>query len=233
MPTHNINFLYCPETIGSITYLANNEDIIEKTTGGLFVEMVGHKNDNNFILQNSIQKNSLTDRIFEYTLKKLGKSYNLRNFQRWNDEGIFNSFGVNIPMVFLMKGTCEYLSEEENRCRTIKYSEYHTSDDNPDIISEDKLEETLDIVEEAVRIYCTNYNPKQIEKGIIFFSGIGMHTAIEDNRRISLQLEKLSYMLNGTYSIFDIAVSLDVDYWEIKDFIDELYNKGAVYKNAI
>jgi len=227
-PTHNINFLYCPETIGSITYLANNDDKIEKTTGGIFVEMVGHKDDDNFILQKSLQTDSLTDVIFEYILKKYNKSFDLRNFQRWNDEGIFNSFGIDIPMVFLMKGKCKYLDKNGYRCKTDFYKEYHTSDDNPSIISEEKLIETANIIEEAIRIYCTNYIPIQKEKGIIFFSGIGMHTAIEENRKVSLNLEKLSYMLNGEYSVFDIALKLDIDYWEIKEFIDELLVKGVI-----
>ena len=235
-PTHNINFLYCPETIGSITYLANNENKIAKTTGGVFTEMVGHKADDSFILQRSLQKDSLSDMILEYVLKNQNKKYFLRNFQRWNDEGIFNSYGVDIPMVFLMKGSCKYLETIDSnnyRCKTKFYKEYHTSDDNPDIISKEKLQETADVLEEFIRIYCTNYIPIQKEKGIIFFSGLGMHTAIEDNRKISLQLEKLSYMLNGEFSVFDIANILDIDYWEIKCFIDKLFKKGAVEKCMI
>jgi len=159
-------------------------------------------------------------------LKKNKKEYYLRPFERWNDEGILNSFGVDIPTPYLMRG-------KYKDGKTDFYKEYHTSDDNPKIIAEDKLVETADILEEFLRIYCTNYIPIQKEKGIIFFSGIGMHTAIEENREVALRLEQLTYMLNGKYSVFEISQKLEVDYFQIKNFIDKLVEKNVINKVSI
>lgn len=228
-PTRNINFLVCPETIGSISYLANNEQIIDKTTSAFFTEMIGHKNDDNFILQLSRNSDDLINHVFEYVLKKQEKSFSIRNFERWNDEGNINGPGVNIPCPFISRGTLT--GESRPFFSTKIYDEYHTSADNLDIISEQKLIESVDLLEEAIRIYCTNYIPKQKERGIIFLSGLGLHTSFYDDPDAGIFMDKIVYMLEGKQSIFEIALELQMDYWKVKDFIDKLVECNAVEKN--
>ena len=227
-PTRNINFLFCPETIGSIAYFANNEDKIDKTTSSFFTEMIGHKDDNNFILQLSRNPEDLINKIFRYVFEKRGKSFSVRDFARWNDEGNINGPGVNIPCPFIMRG--ELTGDKRPYFDTRFYEEYHTSDDNPEIISEAKLEEAVDIFEEVIRIYCSNYFPKQKEKGIIFLSGLGMHTSFYDNPDAGTFMDQIVYMLEGEQSVFEIAENLNKDYWEVKEFVDELLEKNAIDK---
>ena len=40
-------------------------------------------------------------------------------------------------------------------------------------------------------------------------------------------------MLNGEHSVFSISQQLDIDYFEIKKFIDELVIKNTVIKKDI
>lgn len=227
-PTVNINFLFCPETIGSISYFANNEHKIETTKSAFFIEMLGHKNDNDYMLQHSRNKDDKINKIFEYCLTKSGVNFHTRDFARWNDEGNINGPGVNIPCPFLMKG----MPTDDDRpyFNTEFYNEYHTSDDSPDIICEKKLEEAVDILEQVVRIYCSDYTPKQKEKGIIFLSGLNMHTSFYDNPNAGIFMDQIVYLLEGQLSVFEISLKTGNDYWEVKRFVDELYAKDAINK---
>ena len=227
-PTRNINFLFCPETIRSIAYLANNEHKIEQTTSAFFSEFIGHKDEPNFLLQLSRNIDDKINKIFEFVFKKHNKGYSVIKFRRTNDEGNINGPGVNIPCPAVYRGE---LTGKKELFKDVKFfDEYHTSDDNPGIISEEKIVEAVDVFEEAIRIYCSDYIPKQKEKGVLFLSGLRMHISIYDFPEAGLFIEQVVYMLEGNYTVFEIADELNMDYWNVKEFIDELYEKGAIEK---
>lgn len=222
-PTKNIRFLFCPETIGSIAYFANNESLIEQITAAFFCEMLGHKDDNYFVLQYSRNKEDKINKIFEFVLNSKTKKFYCRDFQRWNDEGVINGPGIDIPCPFIMRS-------KHDGGAIVLYKEYHTSDDSPEIISSGNLIEATNIFEEAIRIFATDYIPKQIKRGLICFSALGLHTSIYDDRDTGIFLDKLAYLLDGNMSIFEISLELKTDYWRCKLFIDKLVHKGAIEK---
>ena len=227
-PTRNINFLFCPETIGSIAYLANNEHKIKKTTSAFFTEFIGHKDESNFLLQLSRNPSDKINKVFQYVLERQGSSFDVIPFRRTNDEGNINGPGVNIPCPAFYRGK---LTGDEALFKDVEfYDEYHTEDDNPSIISQEKLVEAVDIFEEVLRIYCSDYIPKQKEKGVIFLSGIGMHISVYDFPEEGLFSEHIVYMLEGNHSVFQIANELKMDYWEVKKYVDQLFEKNAITK---
>jgi aminopeptidase-like protein len=57
-----------------------------------------------------------------------------------------NGPGINVPCLSISR---------------FPYPEYHTSDDNLDIMHEDKLQEAADVIEEIIRIYASDYLPKR------------------------------------------------------------------------
>ena len=59
-----MRFLFCPETIGSICYLSQNEELIPRTKGGILAEMLSNKNV--LALQYSRQDEHLIDKITRY-----------------------------------------------------------------------------------------------------------------------------------------------------------------------
>jgi aminopeptidase-like protein len=230
-PTRNINFLFCPETIGSIAYLANNEHKIDQTTAGFFTEFIGHKEKDNFLLQLSRNKEDKINKVFEYVLKKQNRSYSVMRFRRTNDEGNINGPGVNIPCPAFYRGE---LTGKDRLFRDVHYyDEYHTSFDNPDLISEEKLVESVDVFEEVLRIYCSDYTPKQVEKGVLFLSGLDMHISVYDYPDAGLFIEQVVYMLEGDHTVFEIAHELNMEYWYVKKFTDQLFEKGAIKKIII
>ena len=160
----SIRFWFGPETIGTIAYLAHNEDLIPRMKAGIFAEMTG--NQNTIAWHHSRQHNHLVDRVAAYVLGK--RRHIERQFADApaNDERVINGPGVNIPCISVNRWP---------------YEEYHTTDDNPDIIHEDMLQGAVDVIEEIVRIYATNYIPKRRFRGPLFLSGHGLWVDWQEN----------------------------------------------------
>jgi aminopeptidase-like protein len=201
----SIRFLFCPETIGTIAYLSHNEDLIPNLKGGIFIEMTG--NDNNIILQHSRQGDGLMDRVAQFVLMKAGRDFREGEFAQVvaNDERVINGPGVNVPCISISRWP---------------YDEYHTSDDNPSIIFEDKLQEAADLIEQMVRIYATNYIPKRKFRGPVFLSGYGLWIDWRVNRPLNRATEKIMMMFEGQASVFEIAEAVGMDYDEVRAYIE-------------
>lgn len=68
-PFYTYRFLFFPETLGSIAYLSQHEDLIPRMQGGLFLEMLG--NDAPHALQTSFQETSPVDRALVTSIQSL------------------------------------------------------------------------------------------------------------------------------------------------------------------
>ena len=212
---YTYKLLLVPETIGSIAYLSQNEDIIPKLKYGIFLEMLG--NDNIHALQLSKQGNTKLDRIARYVMKRKLTNFREGAFGKvvCNDEMVFNGPGVNVPTVSISR---------------YPYSEYHTSDDNLEIISEKKLIESKNLISEILDILDKDYIPKRKFKGPIFLSGYGLWVDYRINKKLNENIDQIMLRLEGDKSIFDIAEELDMDYYEVLNYIDKFYEKGLIEK---
>lgn len=213
---YTYKFLLVPETIGSIAYLSQNENIIPKLKYGIFLEMLG--NDNTHTLQLTRGGNTRLDRIARYVMKK-----KLRNFREGpfgkiprNDEMVFNGAGVNIPMISI------------NR---FPYQEYHTSDDNPNIILEENLIESKHLILEILDVIEKDYIPRRQFKGPIFLSGYGLWVDWRINKELNAKIEQIMLNLDGDKSVFDIAEELDIEFNDVLNYIDKFFDKGLIKKN--
>ncbi len=214
----SVRFLFCPETIGSIAYLAHHEDLIPDLRAGIFIEMTG--NDNNLILQRSRQDNALIDRVAREVLNRSGKEFREGEFAQVvaNDERVINGPGVNVPCISISRWP---------------YDEYHTSDDNPSIIHEDKLQEAADMVEDTIRIYASNYIPKRKFRGPVFLSGYGLWVDWRKNWALNRAIEKIMMHFEGSDSIFEIAELTSLPYEDVFDYVNKFHEKGLVDKLAM
>jgi aminopeptidase-like protein len=214
----SVRFLFCPETIGSIAYLAHHEDLIPRLKAGIFIEMTGNRNP--LTLQRSLQDDHLIDRVGRSALAKRGAECREGKFAQVvaNDERVINGPGVNVPCISLSRWP---------------YDEYHTSDDNPDIIHEDMLQEAAEVVEEIIRIYATNYVPRRTFRGPVFLSGHGLWVDWRVNWDLNRAIEKIMMRFEGRHSVFDIADELGLDYWETRDYVERFRAKGLVRTEPI
>jgi aminopeptidase-like protein/aminoglycoside N3'-acetyltransferase len=209
----SVRFWFGPETIGSIAYLAHHEDLIPCLKGGIFIEMTG--NDNTLILQHSRQDTHRLDRIGQYVLKKQAQEFREGTFGDViaNDERVLNGPGVNVPCLSLSR---------------FPYPEYHTSDDNLEIIHEDKLRQAADVVEEIVRIYASDYLPKRKFRGPVFLSGQGLWVDWQENWELNRAIEKVMMRFRGKQSVFDIVDELGLDYWETRKYIERFRARDLI-----
>jgi aminopeptidase-like protein len=202
----SVRFWFGPETIGTIAYLANHEDLIPAIKGGIFIEMTG--NDNTLALQHTRQHNALLDRVSQYVYKKQGAEFREGTFADViaNDERVLNGPGLNIPCISVTR---------------YPYPEYHTTDDNLDIIHESKMQAAADVIEEIIRIYASNYLPKRKFRGPVFLSGHGLFVDWQTNWKLNRAIEKMMMRFEGSQSVFEIADELDLDYWETREYIEK------------
>ena len=214
----NVRFWFGPETIGSIAYLARHEDLIPSLKGGIFIEMTG--NDNTLVLQRTRQDDHLLDRVARYVLRKKSPGFREGAFAEVvaNDERVINGPGVNVPCISISRWP---------------YPEYHTSDDNPGIIREEKLQQAADVIEEIIRIYATNYIPKRTFRGPVFLSGNGLWVDWQENWALNRAIEKIMNRFEGDRSVFEIADELGLDYWETRAYVEKFRTKGFVVRKPI
>ena len=214
---YTYKFLFVPETIGSIAYLSQNENLIPKIECGIFFEMLG--NNNVHALQLSRQGNTKIDRIARYIMKRKLKIFREGKFRTIvaNDEIAFNGPGVNIPMISISR---------------YPYPEYHTSDDNLSIISEKRLEESRNLILEIIDIIDKDFTPKRQFKGPIFLSGYGLWVDWRENLELNQNLEKIIFLLEGDKTVFDIAEELNMNFNDVLGFINRLKELKLIKKNG-
>ena len=214
----SIRFLFCPETIGSITYLAHHEDLIPGMKGGIFLEMTG--NENTIVLQHSRQATHLIDRVAAYVLSQGDEDYREGEFAQVieNDERVINGPGVNVPCISLSRWP---------------YDEKHTSDDNLSIINEEMLQDAAKVGEDIIRIFASNYIPKRNFRGPVFLSGHDLWVDWREDWDLNRAIEKIMMRFEGQQSIFDISEELRLDYWATYDYVEKFRKKGLIERLPI
>jgi len=209
----SVRFLFCPETVGTICYLSHHPEVVSRLKGGVFCEMTGNRNS--IVLQRTRQDKHVLDAIGRSVLRGRNGDFREGAFRQviMNDEFVINGPGVNVPCISISRWP---------------YDEYHTSDDNPDIIFEDMLKGAADVVEEVARIYCENYVPRRTFKGPAFLSGHGLWVDWQANPDLNQSLDEIMLRLEGQHSVFDIARELELDYQEVRDYMERFRSAGLV-----
>ncbi|HEY2548890.1 MAG TPA: DUF4910 domain-containing protein [Candidatus Acidoferrum sp.] len=149
---YSYRFLFIPGTIGSITWLSRNEQVVPRIKHGLVLACVGDRGG--FSYKKSRRGNAEIDRAVLHALNYSGEDYKIRDFSPYGyDERQYCSLGFNLPVGCL------------NRTSHGEFPEYHTSADNLDFVSTEALAGTywrcLEIFQilEHNRVY-RNLNPK-------------------------------------------------------------------------
>jgi aminopeptidase-like protein len=201
-------FLFIPGTIGSITWLAQNEMQVSRIQHGLVVACVGDTGKPTY--KKSRQGNAEIDRAVLHVLKHCGREYEIRDFSPYGyDERQYCSPGFNLPV-----GS---LTRTPHGC----YPEYHTSADNLKFVIPESLAESfkyyLDVVEVLEQNQCyLNLNPKcepQLGKRGLY-SQMGGRTEAKIAEMALLWTLNLS---DGTKSLLDIAEQSGMAFHQIAE----------------
>ena len=188
--------LFIPGTIGSITWLARNQDRLGAIRHGLVLTGLGAPG--NLVYKRSRRGTAEIDRAAANVLKHSGKATEIRDFIPYGyDERQYCSPGINLAVGCL------------SRTPYGEYPEYHTSADNLDFVTPDQLErsytacQTIVNVLEGNRTY-VSHNPMcepQLGKR-------GLYRAMGGAGQRPVQEMALLWVLNladGSNSLLDIA----------------------------
>jgi len=149
---YSYRFLWIPGTIGSITWLAQNEPVLPRIKHGLVLSCLGDKGA--FTYKRSRHGDAEIDRAVEHALRHSGQDFKVLDFTPYGyDERQFCSPGINLPVGCFMR--------TPNGC----YPQYHTSADDLTLVTPSSLGESLhqllrviQVIEENIRYL--NLNPK-------------------------------------------------------------------------
>lgn len=128
---------------------------------------------------------------------------------------VFDGPGVRVPMVSISRWP---------------YPEYHTSDDNPNIVVAENLVAARDAVLDLIRYLEADYVPVRNFRGPLFLSGHGLWVDWRVNRPLNRALEWVINNIEGDYSISELSTKVGVDFWELKQWLDRALEQGVIEK---
>jgi aminopeptidase-like protein len=202
---HTIKIIFCPETIGSIAY-AETQDI-SKVDFVIALDAVG--NDNILTIQNAYDKTARINACMHQATISQGADFRKGEFRYvlGSDEYYFNDPKVGIPGVFISR---------------VPYPEYHTSDDRPEIIKDEKLKEVQRVILRAIEIYEKDYIPKLKIKGVVMRSKYGIQA---QDRLMNLQIDKLFFSMDGKRYLTDLISQLGISFDNAYAMLEKLGDK--------
>ncbi|HEX3776575.1 MAG TPA: DUF4910 domain-containing protein [Polyangiaceae bacterium] len=140
---HGFRFLFAPGTIGAITWLAQNRETAQRIKHGLTLTCLGDSNP--FTYKRTVFGKSAIDRSAAHVLARSGLAQQVIDFFPYGyDERQYNSPGFRLPVGSLMRG------------RHGQFREYHTSADNLDFVSGERMRESLGVLRQIVSLLDQN-----------------------------------------------------------------------------
>jgi aminopeptidase-like protein len=210
---YSYRFLFIPGTIGSITWLARNEDKIGSIVHGLVLSCLGDAGGMTY--KQSRRGNAAIDRIVAHVLAHDEVPHRIRPFLPYGyDERQYCSPGFDLPVGCLM------------RTPNGEYPEYHTSADNPSLLRPESLTHSLATLQSIVTVIegdglYRNLNPK----GEPQLGRRGLYATMGGQREANYDQMALLWVLNlsdGHHSLLDIAERAGVPFARIRAAADAL-----------
>ncbi|MBO3457158.1 DUF4910 domain-containing protein [Aetokthonos hydrillicola Thurmond2011] len=212
-PSYSYRFIFIPGTIGSITWLAENEAHVDKIKHGLVLTCLGDPGKSHY--KKSRRGDAEIDKAVIHVLQRSGQDYEIQEFSPYGyDERQFCSPGFNLPVGCFMRsphGT---------------YPQYHTSADNLDLVqpqyladSFSKILSVLQIIENNKKYL--NQNPKcepQLGKRGLY-SAIG---GLTDTKKTEMAMLWILNFSDGNHTLLDIAEKSGLEFGLIKKTADTL-----------
>jgi len=87
----------------------------------------------------------------------------------------------------------------------------------------------VDIAEEIIRIYASNYIPRRTFRGPVFLSGHRLWVDWPETWELNQAIEKIVMKFEGKHTIFDIAERVGLDYWVVREYVEKFRARGLVW----
>jgi len=213
-------FLFIPGTIGSIAWLARNEDRLANIRYGLVLSCLG--DSGGFTYKCARDENARINQVVAHVLRHVAAPFRIEPFVPYGyDERQYCSPGFNLPVGCLM------------RSPNGAFPEYHTSADNLDFVRPECLAESLNVLQQIVEVleqdeYFVNTNPKgepQLGRRGLYRPIGGQKDGGGYDQLALLWALNLS---DGTHSLLDIARRAEQPFHAVKAAADALRAAGLL-----
>lgn len=215
---YTYRFVFVPETIGAITYLAKNLDILrERVIAGFNITCVG--DDRAYSFLPSRYGSTLADKVTRRVLQKMHPEFIEWSFlDRGSDERQYCSPLVDLPVVSIM------------RSKYGAYPEYHTSLDDLTFVTPSGLQGAYDVyaacidsLENGRRYVAVVPCEPQLGKRGLYKTEAKAITSRETKTIVDV----LAYA-DGTNDIEDLSALIKVPVQEIAPVVDTLIEEGLL-----
>jgi aminopeptidase-like protein len=215
---YSYKIIFVPETIGSISFLANNESELDFIKFGLVVTCCGDSGCSTY--KKTRDGKTYIDKVVENVLRNSGKEYKIIDFfPTGSDERQYCSPGINLSIGSLMRTPYTF------------FKEYHTSLDNLDFIKPEFLIDTLIKYLNVIYIIendktYINLKPKcepQLGKYGLYGKIGGQRNKIIENAYRWI----LNYS-DGKHSLLDISNLAHLDFFFVKKSAEILLNENLI-----
>ncbi len=220
---YSYRFIFVPETIGAVSWLAKNEDKFEHIKYGLVATCVGDGYP--FVYKKSRDGNQEIDRIVEKVLSDSGKTFRLMDYYPGgSDERQYGSPGINLPVGSLVRGlyTTETIPPRP-------FEEYHTSADNLSYVKAEYMQESLEVYLTIMEyIEKNDIYLSQNMKGEPFLAKRKLNVSIGSGKGIYYSDVAIRFLMcysDGKNDLVSIAVKAGLPF-------DEVYNAALILEDA-
>lgn len=221
---YSYRIVFVPETIGAITYCANNENIMKKIDNGLVITTCGGSGQ--FGYKQSWDKDNFINQMIEDVFKENKIDFLTYPFDiHGSDERQYSSQGFRI--------NCATITKD----KYYEYPYYHTSLDNLEFVKAEYLNQTINlywqlinkmdknIVYQNLQLHCE----VMLSKHDLYPKMGGALLPNSEMSALDIILWGLFY-LDGTMDLYQLSKKLNIDLDLIYVQIKELKNKGIVKK---
>lgn len=225
-PEVSLRFYMGPETIGAILYLSKKiKHLKKKLIGGFVLSCIGDSRA--YSVVKNMRPDSSSLRAVKSACKKSG--YPLIEYPFYNrgsDERQYCSHGIDLDIVCL------------SRSKFGMYDEYHTSDDNMEIISPESLDDSIDWVIQCINqlsnqetLYPLNRVGEPFYQAYASDKSNVYHRSLPRAQRLIRQV--YAHCWEGITKeglIESIVMHKEFDKLEVLSAIDELVSMGLIAK---
>ena len=210
---YSYRFLFIPGTIGSLTWLARNEDKVQSITHGLVLSCLGDAGGMTY--KQSRRGDTAIDRIVAHVLHHEKVPHRIRSFVPYGyDERQYCSPGFDLPVGCLM------------RTPNGEYPEYHSSADKLSLLRSESLAHSLAVLRRIVAVIegdavYRSCNPK----GEPQLGRRGLYAAMGGQRSAGYDQMALLWVLNladGRHSLLDMVERAGVPFATLRAAADAL-----------
>jgi aminopeptidase-like protein len=219
---HRLSYriLFIPATIGSLTWLALNEQNVPRIAHGLVLTCVGDPGA--FHYKRSRRGAAVIDRAVAHVLAARGLPHEIMPFSPFGyDERQYCSPGFNLPVGCLM------------RSPNGTFPEYHTSADDTDFVTADALDESFRVLVDVIELLERNVTYLRTDgRGEPQLGRRGLYRAVSGQKDHAAAQMALLWVLNladGEHSLLATAERSGLPFWELAEAADLALRAGLVH----